>query len=496
MEWLLTHMWMALAGVGLFGILLGWAVRGIMVMSKFHRAIGEKEIANAELAEARNELDVLLKAQRGEIPVQPRPVAAGGADDILKGELKDREKRLSDLAGELAKSKSELEALKSSKPRGGAAVAAVGGAVVGAGATVLAGKDDDESPSLAWRNRHLEARLKELEGQVETLGVAAEQAPVGSVVPVAATVVGALSAEDKVAADKAAWKVTYLNQRIDALEDEVMAMPVAVAAAAEPVSGMAVVDAAEPEAEVGAIDEELARLRWRNRYLEGRVAYFDGESKQADEGEEDNSAAGLVAGAGAAAAAIAAVAISRDEEEADPEVEVEIVEEADETSVEAVTEAVEAISAEAVVEDGVVEDDGGSVSDAILKSLTQVDEEADAQEAAPEIESADADSEITDPESEAVEVEDVDVAAGGGVELAKPLALDSPVGGQPDDLTVIGGVGPKIQEVLNGLGVYHYDQIAAWTPENIAWIDDHLSFSGRIDREGWVEQALILAGDD
>ncbi len=488
MEWLLTHMWMALAGVGLFGILLGWAVRGIMVMSKFHRAIGEKEIANAELAEARNELDVLLKAQRGEIPVQPRPVAAGGADDILKGELKDREKRLSDLAGELAKSKSELEALKSSKPRGGAAVAAVGGAVVGAGAAVLAGKDDDESPSLAWRNRHLEARLKELEGQVETLGVAAEQVPVDSVAPVAvaATVAGALSAEDKVAADKAAWKVTYLNQRIDALEEEVLAAPIAVVDAAE----------SESEAEVGAVDEELARLRWRNRYLEGRVAYFDGESKQADEGEEDNSAAGLVAGAGAAAAAIAAVAINRGENETEPEVEIEVVEEADETSVEAVTEAVEAISTEAVVEDGVVEDDGGSVSDAILKSLTQVDEEADAQEATPEFEAANVDGVIAELESETVEVEDVDVAAGGGVDLAKPLALDSPVGGQPDDLTVIGGVGPKIQEVLNSLGVYHYDQIAAWTPENIAWIDDHLSFSGRIDREGWVEQALILAGDD
>ena len=77
----------------------------------------------------------------------------------------------------------------------------------------------------------------------------------------------------------------------------------------------------------------------------------------------------------------------------------------------------------------------------------------------------------------------------------KPLALDAAVSGQPDDLTVIGGIGPKIQELLNEMGIWHYDQIAAWSPENIAWVDHELNFSGRIVREGWVEQATILTGD-
>ena len=82
-----------------------------------------------------------------------------------------------------------------------------------------------------------------------------------------------------------------------------------------------------------------------------------------------------------------------------------------------------------------------------------------------------------------------------GVTGVRPIALDSPVEDQPDDLTVIGGIGPKIQELLNEMGIWHYDQIAAWSRENIEWVDRELNFSGRIIREGWVEQAAILAGD-
>ena len=78
----------------------------------------------------------------------------------------------------------------------------------------------------------------------------------------------------------------------------------------------------------------------------------------------------------------------------------------------------------------------------------------------------------------------------------KPIALDGPVNGEGDDLTAIGGIGPKIQEVLNGFGIYHYDQIASWTPENVEWVDDHLAFEGRIEREQWVQQAEALSNVD
>ncbi len=69
-----------------------------------------------------------------------------------------------------------------------------------------------------------------------------------------------------------------------------------------------------------------------------------------------------------------------------------------------------------------------------------------------------------------------------------PALLDAP-DGEADDLTAIKGIGAKLQKTLNDTGVYHFAQIASWTPENIAWLDEKLSFKGRIYREGWVDQA-------
>ena len=63
-----------------------------------------------------------------------------------------------------------------------------------------------------------------------------------------------------------------------------------------------------------------------------------------------------------------------------------------------------------------------------------------------------------------------------------------------DDLKAISGVGPKLEKVLNGLGVWTYGQIAAWTTEEIAWVDDYLSFKGRIGRDDWIGQAVKLSG--
>ena len=62
-----------------------------------------------------------------------------------------------------------------------------------------------------------------------------------------------------------------------------------------------------------------------------------------------------------------------------------------------------------------------------------------------------------------------------------------------DDLTQISGVGPVIVKKLNALGVTTFAQIAAWTPEDVAEMDEKLSFKGRIDRDGWLEQAKKLA---
>lgn len=72
--------------------------------------------------------------------------------------------------------------------------------------------------------------------------------------------------------------------------------------------------------------------------------------------------------------------------------------------------------------------------------------------------------------------------------IAKPKAAD--------DLKKIGGVGPKLEKVLNGLGVWTYAQIAGWSPAEVAWVDDYLAFKGRIERDGWLEQARMLAAGE
>ncbi len=75
----------------------------------------------------------------------------------------------------------------------------------------------------------------------------------------------------------------------------------------------------------------------------------------------------------------------------------------------------------------------------------------------------------------------------------KPTTLSAPREAGADDLKQLKGVGPKLEQTLNDLGFWHFDQIANWGPAEIAWVDENLRFKGRIERDGWVEQARILA---
>ena len=76
----------------------------------------------------------------------------------------------------------------------------------------------------------------------------------------------------------------------------------------------------------------------------------------------------------------------------------------------------------------------------------------------------------------------------------KPELLKEPRAGKADDLELIWGVGPKLGAMLNRMGVHHFDQIAGWTAENLAWIDQNLEgFKGRARRDDWIGQAKKLA---
>lgn len=82
----------------------------------------------------------------------------------------------------------------------------------------------------------------------------------------------------------------------------------------------------------------------------------------------------------------------------------------------------------------------------------------------------------------------------GKNEGTRPEALDGPRGGKADDLKQIKGVGPKMEKLCNSLGFYHFDQIASWSPDEVAWVDANLEgFKGRVTRDTWVEQATVLA---
>lgn len=93
---------------------------------------------------------------------------------------------------------------------------------------------------------------------------------------------------------------------------------------------------------------------------------------------------------------------------------------------------------------------------------------------------------------------------GGTAAKAAPAAASATVGKKPklhtevvespDDLKQIKGVGAGLEKALNEMGVYHFSQIAAWDPAEVAWVDENLvQFKGRASRDDWVDQAKMLA---
>ncbi|MGN6551810.1 MAG: NADH-quinone oxidoreductase subunit E [Pararhizobium sp.] len=73
----------------------------------------------------------------------------------------------------------------------------------------------------------------------------------------------------------------------------------------------------------------------------------------------------------------------------------------------------------------------------------------------------------------------------------RPAAIERPA--KPDDLKMIGGIGPRIEEKLNGLGFWTWGQLGNWSKTDCDWVDAQLNLRGRIAREDWVNQAKVLA---
>jgi len=75
----------------------------------------------------------------------------------------------------------------------------------------------------------------------------------------------------------------------------------------------------------------------------------------------------------------------------------------------------------------------------------------------------------------------------------QPVLLSKAREGGKDNLQLIKGVGKVLEKVLNETGIYHFDQIANLTAQEVSWLDNSMSFPGRVEREEWVSQAKDLA---
>ncbi|SEA11574.1 hypothetical protein [Rubrimonas cliftonensis] len=131
---------------------------------------------------------------------------------------------------------------------------------------------------------------------------------------------------------------------------------------------------------------------------------------------------------------------------------------------------------------------------AIEPAIETAEQTAETFEAAAEA-TADAAETAFDATTDAVET--AAEAAADAVETAAasvaPATLFASAPEEVDDLKQIKGVGPKLEAMLNDMGIYRLDQIAAMSPRNLAWVDENLTaFKGRPLRDDWVSQAKAL----
>ncbi len=71
--------------------------------------------------------------------------------------------------------------------------------------------------------------------------------------------------------------------------------------------------------------------------------------------------------------------------------------------------------------------------------------------------------------------------------------LSTPIGGKPDNLTLVNGIGNVIEKRLHDIGVFHFAQIAVWTKDQAQEFSVAVGFPGRAAREGWMKEAALFA---
>ncbi|MEL6865022.1 MAG: hypothetical protein AAFP19_11405, partial [Bacteroidota bacterium] len=102
------------------------------------------------------------------------------------------------------------------------------------------------------------------------------------------------------------------------------------------------------------------------------------------------------------------------------------------------------------------------------------------------------------------EGEAIDIEESGNTSHAAKKALKEVYGtrlpvateADRDDLKQINGIGPFLEEKLNEIGIYTYDQLSLLDDELINWVTEAIQFfQGRIKRDDWVGQAVALVSN-
>ena len=508
---LLTDMWMGLAGAGVIGLVLGWAFRGAFLPRPKTVSVTPKsdEPVMSGLTEAQKQ--ALVRAEQADAAVV-----------ALEARVKAAQQAAAEYQAELTEVKASLSAMQAGQGSEGLQgidpVAALSEPVEEAAEPVAAedkvvGFQND--PKLEWRNRYLGSRVRHLESQLEAKDEASEpvepQALASVDTGVSQSEVDELkqeldAANAKIAAfgsleaeieqlksnqQAAEARVEAALQERDAIQSRLDEAVTAEAESAEEENLLATAAAsyeeeqnAAPPADAGVQDAvEFSKMKWQNKYLKARTLYLE-ESLSSN----DNTVS-------------AAPALSAPSEDLDAlksentvlKAELSRVTHADNEAEKELTSLrwrnrylegrlkyLEAASLDAASE---ADDPKDQVAAALAEISRSVENEDEAPVSAEDVASADFVSTDTEVHADPVQLE---------VEETRPMSLDAPNASGPDDLKRIGGIGPKIEGILNELGIFHYDQIAKWTDAEVAWIDGYLRFQGRVQREKWVDQAASL----
>lgn len=411
------YVWFILAGALVFGFVLAWILRGLKKSPAEQRAIVDRDIALLELQQTKDELDSLFAAQR-KFKAEAKAAADAGADPALRAQVEK-------LQAELAAAKAGLEAA----PRAQAeAVPPVGALSVPP--PEVAETSAEQAPqtrskeevsmrnALIARNEYLEGRIHDVELRLHHMAkeLASAKADGGS--------------------SKEAWLANYLGIRAEALQSKLQDA-LSVAGKEE-----AVARAETASAEVQANeerDEEVARLRWRNRYLESRLAYLGQPSAR------PAPSASPAATSSTPSPATTKLASAPNSATAQP---------------------VQTSASPRLAESA--PDRLTSRGPRFTSPFSALANSAPSKKQGPAI----------------------------AVPPSRPTPIKPPAkqtaDGQADDLTRISGLSSSIELKLNEIGIWHYSQIANWTDQHLEWVDRSFGLDGQAKREGWVSQARQL----